>query len=124
MGEEQGNFCFLQHRSRYTAKKTLLKPGMIICAHDDHVGSDIGGMLAQHLIDAAAAAFRDLIELGLQHGGSYYLTYHRWARKDQVERCYPQFAEFLALKRRHDPDELFQSNWYRHYRGLFAAGHD
>ena len=56
MGEEQGNFCFLQHRSRYTAKKTLLKPGMIICAHDDHVGSDIGGMLPQHLIDAAAAA--------------------------------------------------------------------
>jgi FAD/FMN-containing dehydrogenase len=72
-------------------------------------------------IDAAAAAFRDLIELGIQHGGSYYLTYHRWARKDQVERCYPQFTEFLALKRRHDPDEIFQSNWYRHYRTMFGA---
>jgi len=72
-------------------------------------------------IDAAAAAFRDLIELGIQHGGSYYLTYHRWARKDQVERCYPQFAEFLARKRRHDPDEVFQSNWYRHYRTMFGA---
>jgi len=72
-------------------------------------------------IDAAAAAFRDLIELGIQHGGSYYLTYHRWARRDQVERCYPKFAEFLALKRRHDPDEIFQSNWYRHYRTMFGA---
>ena len=41
-------------------------------------------------IDAAAAAFRDLIDLGIAHGGSYYLTYHRWARRDQVERCYPQ----------------------------------
>ena len=25
----------------------------------------------------------------------------------------------LALKREHDPDEVFQSNWYRHYRGMF-----
>src|SRR5262249_32571240 len=72
-------------------------------------------------IEAPAPPLRDLIDLGLQHGGSYYLTYHRWARKDQVERCYPQFAEFLALKRRHDPDEIFQSNWYRHYRTMFGA---
>jgi FAD/FMN-containing dehydrogenase len=72
-------------------------------------------------IEATAGAFRDLIDLGIQHGGSYYLTYHRWARKDQVERCYPQFSEFLALKRQHDPDEVFQSNWYRHYRSMFHA---
>ena len=49
---------------------------------------------------AAADAFRALIDLGIAHGGSYYLTYHRWARRDQVERCYPQMREFLALKRR------------------------
>jgi FAD/FMN-containing dehydrogenase len=71
-------------------------------------------------IASAADAFRDLIDLGIAHGGSYYLTYHRWARKDQVERCYPQMAEFLALKRRHDPDEVFQSEWYRHYRAMFG----
>jgi len=72
-------------------------------------------------IAAAADAFRDLIDLGIAHGGSYYLTYHRWARRDQVERCYPQMREFLALKRRYDPDERFQSSWYRHYRALFAS---
>jgi FAD/FMN-containing dehydrogenase len=71
-------------------------------------------------IAAAADAFRELIDLGVSHGGSYYLTYHRWARKDQVERCYPQMAKFLAMKRQHDPDHVFQSNWYRHYRNLFA----
>ena len=70
-------------------------------------------------IDAAAEAFRDLIDLGIAHGGSYYLTYHRWARKDQVERCYPQMKEFLALKRHYDPGEVFQSTWYRHYRDMF-----
>ena len=71
-------------------------------------------------IASAADAFRALIDLGIAHGGSYYLTYHRWARRDQVERCYPQMAEFLSLKRQHDSGELFQSNWYRHYRGMFA----
>jgi FAD/FMN-containing dehydrogenase len=73
-------------------------------------------------IDEAADAFRDLIDLGIAHGGSYYLTYHRWARKDQVERCHPRMREFLALKRRYDPGEVFQSNWYRHYRAMFDRG--
>ena len=72
-------------------------------------------------IDAAADAFRDLIDLGIAHGGSYYLTYHRWARKDQVERCYPRMREFLAAKRLYDPGEVFQSNWYRHHREMFGC---
>lgn len=70
-------------------------------------------------VDAAADAFRALIDLGVSHGGSYYLTYHRWARKDQVERCYPQMAEFLAKKKVYDPGEVFQSSWYRHYSRMF-----
>jgi FAD/FMN-containing dehydrogenase len=70
-------------------------------------------------IASAAAAFRALIDLGIAHGGSYYLTYHRWARKDQVERCYPQLPQVLSLKRRWDPHEVFQSTWYRHYRAMF-----
>ena len=72
-------------------------------------------------IDGAAETFRDLIDLGMKHGGSYYLTYHRWARKDQVEACYPQMRAFLALKRKYDPDEVFQSTWYRHYRQMFEG---
>ena len=42
-------------------------------------------------IDAAAGAFRDLIDLGIAHGGSYYLTYHRWAAairsSGAIRRC-------------------------------------
>lgn len=70
-------------------------------------------------VDAAADAFRALIDLGIAHGGSYYLTYHRWARKDQVERCYPQMGQFLAKKKAYDPGEVFQSSWYRHYSRMF-----
>lgn len=68
----------------------------------------------------SAAAFRRLIDLAIGQGGSYYLTYHRWATRRQVEACYPQFAAFLREKRRFDPEERFQSDWYRHYRELFA----
>jgi FAD/FMN-containing dehydrogenase len=69
----------------------------------------------------AADAFRLLIDLAIARGGSYYLTYHRWATRSQVEACYPRFAEFLSLKRRCDPGELFQSDWYRHCRTLFHS---
>ena len=71
-------------------------------------------------ISRTAETFRQLIDLGIAYDGSYYLTYHRWARQDQVERCYPQMREFLALKRQHDPQEVFQSTWYRHYRTMFG----
>lgn len=71
-------------------------------------------------IDRSAEAFRRLIDRGIERGGKYYLTYHRWATREQVETCYPQFPEFLRLKRRYDPDERFQSEWYRHYREMFG----
>ena len=72
-------------------------------------------------VERAAAAFRRLIDLALEREGSFYLTYHRWATPEQVEACYPQFAEFLRLKLRRDPDELFQSDWYWHYRDAFRS---
>ncbi|HSF68146.1 MAG TPA: FAD-binding oxidoreductase [Nitrospiraceae bacterium] len=71
-------------------------------------------------IERAAAAFRRLIDLARKRGGSYFLTYHKWATRAQVEACYPQFSEFLRLKRKYDPQERFQSDWYRHYRTMFA----
>jgi hypothetical protein len=71
-------------------------------------------------LDRAAGTFRALIDLGMKHGGSYYLTYHRWARRDQVEACYPQMRAFLAMKKRYDPEEVFQSSWYRHYKEMLA----
>jgi FAD/FMN-containing dehydrogenase len=70
--------------------------------------------------EPAVAAFRALIDLALGFGGSYFLTYHRWARRDQVERAYPQFGEFLAEKDKYDPEGRFQSEWWRRYRGVFA----
>lgn len=69
---------------------------------------------------AAAAAFRRLIDLAAALSGSFYLTYHRHATVQQLRACHPRFEQFLAKKREHDPGELFQSDWYRHYRALFG----
>ena len=72
-------------------------------------------------MERSANAFRRLIDMAISRSGSYYLTYHRFARREQVEECYPRFAEFLRQKKRLDPHERFQSEWYRHYRKMFAA---
>jgi FAD/FMN-containing dehydrogenase len=72
-------------------------------------------------IEASARAFRGLIDLAIARNGSYYLTYHKFAKPDQVVACYPQFKRFLELKRNYDPAERFQSDWYRYYRKLFAT---
>jgi FAD/FMN-containing dehydrogenase len=71
-------------------------------------------------IAKAADDFRRLIDRAIEFGGSYFLTYHRWASRSQVEACHPRMVEFLRAKRRHDPAEVFQSDWYRHYKRMFA----
>ncbi|MCB0325779.1 MAG: hypothetical protein KDD69_19490, partial [Bdellovibrionales bacterium] len=71
-------------------------------------------------IAKVADDFRALIDIALGFGGSYYLTYHRFATKAQLCRAYPQFASFLKEKLRYDPKEQFQSNWYRYYRSMFS----
>jgi FAD/FMN-containing dehydrogenase len=76
-----------------------------------------------HTAECVAKAARDcqfLIDRAIAHGGRYFLTYHRWARRDQVEACYPEFPEFLRLKRKYDAEGCFQSNWYRHYKRMFV----
>jgi len=72
-------------------------------------------------IEASARSFRGLIDLAIARGGSHYLTYHKFAKPEQVIACYPQFKEFLNLKKKYDPAERFQSDWYRYYRKLFAS---
>ncbi|MET0858118.1 MAG: FAD-binding oxidoreductase [Telluria sp.] len=72
-------------------------------------------------IEATARAFRRLIDMAIARNGSYYLTYSKAADVRQVRACHPNFERFLDAKRRLDPQQRFQSNWYRHYRDLLAA---
>jgi FAD/FMN-containing dehydrogenase len=74
----------------------------------------------QQSLDSTADTFRALIDTAIAFGGSFYLTYHKFARKDQLLACYPEFPWFLAQKRRIDPVEIFSSNWYEHCKRTLA----
>lgn len=79
-----------------------------------HVIHNPGGL------EKAVRDFRRLIDRGIEYGGSYFLTYHRWATHRQVKICYPRFVEMLRLKRKYDPEDRFQSDWYRHHKRMFG----
>jgi FAD/FMN-containing dehydrogenase len=72
-------------------------------------------------LEKTATDFRSLIDRALEVGGTYFLTYHRWATREQVLRGHPRFPEFLAAKRRHDPDGVFTSDWHRHHVALLEC---
>jgi FAD/FMN-containing dehydrogenase len=84
----------------------------VLNLHVDHEAPALG---------RARDALRALIDLALERGGSYYLTYHRFARRDQALAAHPALPEVLRLKRRLDPREVFSSEWYRHLRRLLGA---
>ena len=71
-------------------------------------------------VELSAAAFRRLIDMAASRQGSWFLTYHTFGTRSQLLACYPQIPEFLRLKRRYDPAERFQSEWYRHHVALLA----
>jgi len=66
-------------------------------------------------IKRSSEAHRRVIDMAIERGGSYYLTNHKFATIKQLKACYPHFSEFLRLKKKYDPEELFQSDWYRYY---------
>lgn len=61
------------------------------------------------------AMTRDLIDAALAAGGRYYLPYRLHASVEQFHRAYPQAGEFFHLKRKYDPQELFQNQFYVKY---------
>ena len=65
-----------------------------------------------------ADAMRSLIDLATERGGSYFLTYNKFATSQQLARCYPQFPEFLAKQRHYDPEGVFSNDWLRAYKVL------
>ena len=70
-------------------------------------------------IERTRRAFGALYDAAIALGGSFYLTYHRWATREQVEAAHPRIVEFLRRKKELDPDAVFQSEWYRHCLALF-----
>jgi FAD/FMN-containing dehydrogenase len=61
------------------------------------------------------ALTRELIDAAIAHEGRYYLPYRLHATPKQFYNAYPQARQFFALKRKYDPGELFQNEFYTAY---------
>ena len=49
-------------------------------------------------LNKARNDFCRIIDRVISFEGKFYLTYHRWVTKEQIEYCYPQFREFFKVK--------------------------
>jgi FAD/FMN-containing dehydrogenase len=58
---------------------------------------------------------RGLIDAALSVGGRYYLPYRLHASMEQFKQAYPQSGAFFAPKRKYDPHETFDNEFYLKY---------
>jgi len=63
----------------------------------------------------AARVTQQLVDLAIEHGGTYYLTYQRYPTPAQLYRAYPKAAFAFERKRFYDPTELFSSQFHEAY---------
>ena len=59
---------------------------------------------------------RDLIDVAIRHGGTYYLPYQRYATSRQIREAYPQLDAFINKKTFYDAEGLFDSSFFEAYR--------
>ena len=86
---------------------------VILNLHVDHTSDGIAAVKQQ---------LHGVAQIAVELGGRFYLTYGRFADRAQLVTGYPQLREFLHLKRRHDPSEILQSDWYRSVKELLGEG--
>ncbi len=79
-----------------------------------HVDHDVPGF------EAARRQFRSAIDAALEHGGSFYLTYHDWATAEQLRAGHPAIDAFLEAKATNDPSGVFASEWLHNLRRCLA----
>ncbi len=77
-------------------------------------------MLFNHPRDAAGEmcmsnVTREIVAVALKNQGRYYLPYRLHVPPEEFRAAYPQAKRFFELKRKYDPDELFQNEFYLKY---------
>jgi FAD/FMN-containing dehydrogenase len=58
---------------------------------------------------------RELIDAALRCSGRFYLPYQHLATREQFTQAYPEWPEFIQLKKKYDPQELFSNGLYLKY---------
>ncbi|WP_456274991.1 FAD-binding oxidoreductase [Bacillus sp. AK031] len=58
---------------------------------------------------------RKMVDVTLEHRGSYYLPYYSYPSKEQMRKAYPKTNTFFESKRKLDPQEVFMNQFYEVY---------
>lgn len=88
----------------------------------DYAGGDrlsVVLYLSQRVSEQGNADMADLTRVllasALDRGGTFYLPYQQHYTREQVRRAYPRIDEFVATKRRYDPDLRFRNSLWARY---------
>ena len=57
-----------------------------------------------------------LVDVAIKNEGTFYLPYRLHIDKNKMRKVYPKSDAFFELKRKYDPEELFQNKFYEHYK--------
>jgi len=57
-----------------------------------------------------------LVDVAVKNAGTFYLPYRLHIDKIKMRKVYPQADSFFELKRKYDPQEIFQNKFYLHYK--------
>lgn len=70
---------------------------------------------SEESIEANGKVIRKMIDVTLNHDGTYYLPYYHYPTKKQLQMAYPRTDEFFAMKEKYDPNERFMNVFYEEY---------
>lgn len=58
---------------------------------------------------------QEITDIAIDNGGTYYLTYQLYPTREQITKMYPNWDQFISLKKKYDPNELFINKFYKKY---------
>ena len=71
--------------------------------------------LASAEVEKARSWTRQIVDLALNLGGTYYLPYQSYPSREQLLKSYPEFNEFIEKKKLYDPAGIFNNQFYERY---------
>jgi decaprenylphospho-beta-D-ribofuranose 2-oxidase len=69
----------------------------------------------------SSALIRSMVQVALQHHGTFYLTYIRDIESVELKKAYPGIDSFFEAKRELDPENRFTSRFFKAYAHKLTA---
>lgn len=91
-------------------------------AQRDYAEVRLGFLPVKHLGGAVRASQlrHELIDAAIALGGSFHIACTPDATREQLQACYPQLEDFMAHKRRFDPNGRLVNAWYVHQQRVLT----